>query len=496
MDRDSGAGAYSNFGMSVQREVVGAGVAAGGQLGPLHEQVVQQAGGAEAEPVGIEPVLPRRLVDQDQVADGVLGGADAAGRLDPDLAAVGRPEVPDGLQHDQPRGAAHVVQRDQLAGFQDDLEVRSCFDDLADGGDLVVDQLIVPGQEGAAVDDHVHLVGAGLDRVPGIGQLDLQAGTAAGERGGHAGHVDAGPLDLGRRQVSKVRVDADRGDLRRGRVGGIGAFGLGADGPHLARCVLALQRGQVDHRDGHVERPLLGRGLDRPAGERGRPGLRPDLVHPGQPVQELPQRGARSGPDVNWRAHRRLPPATILTYGRDHEVCHPSSPRGPAVPPCRPDPLLGRPRRRKFIARIANHRSGSRVLVTVRHWLLRRCIDYSRAKPWLGRAMDQGFPDGALPDDNRPGGPPTELQRRVAEGAEPRTILEELWQTMQARLYGYGCKRLPDTSQADDFVQKVFLKMQVNFARMIAREPVEAWIFTVARNEIADWYRERAKSDV
>ena len=102
--------------------------------------------------------------------------------------------------------------------------------------------------------------------------------------------------------------------------------------------------------------------------------------------------------------------------------------------------------------------------------------------------MDQGFTDGARPDDNRPSGSPTELQRRVAEGVAPRTILEELWQTM-LRLYGYGCKRLGDTSQADDFVQKVFLKMQVNFARMIAREPVEAWIFTVARNEIVDWYR-------
>ncbi|HJY69208.1 MAG TPA: sigma-70 family RNA polymerase sigma factor, partial [Streptosporangiaceae bacterium] len=105
--------------------------------------------------------------------------------------------------------------------------------------------------------------------------------------------------------------------------------------------------------------------------------------------------------------------------------------------------------------------------------------------------MDQDFPDGDFPS-----GSETELQRRVAEGAKPRTILEELWQTMQPRLYGYGCKRLGDTSQADDFVQKVFLKMQVNFARMIAREPVEAWIFTVARNEIVDWYRERAKSDV
>src|SRR3984885_11827338 len=170
--------------MSVQREVVGAGVTAGGQLGPLHQQVVQQAGGAEAEPVRIQPVLPRRLVDQDQVADGILGGADTAGRLDADLATVDGPEVPDGLQHDQgdrerggradlagrgldevgagqhgqPRGTPHVVQGDQLAGLQDDLEVGSaslaggaggCLDDLADGGDLVVDQLVVPGQEGA-----------------------------------------------------------------------------------------------------------------------------------------------------------------------------------------------------------------------------------------------------------------------------------------------------------------------------------------------------------
>src|SRR6266446_6425461 len=88
MARDSGAGAYSNLGISVQGEVVGTRVAAGRHLRALHEQVVQQAGGADAEPARIQPVLPRRLVDQDQVADGVLGGADAASRLDADLAAV------------------------------------------------------------------------------------------------------------------------------------------------------------------------------------------------------------------------------------------------------------------------------------------------------------------------------------------------------------------------------------------------------------------------
>src|SRR5208282_6725895 len=72
---------------SVQGEVVGTRVAAGRHLGPLHEQVVEQAGSADAEPLRIQPVLPRCLVDQNQVTDGVLGGADAAGGLDADLRA-------------------------------------------------------------------------------------------------------------------------------------------------------------------------------------------------------------------------------------------------------------------------------------------------------------------------------------------------------------------------------------------------------------------------
>src|ERR1700754_2876691 len=103
MARDSGAGAYSNFVMgaaaSVEREVVGACVAAGGDLLPLDEQVVQEAGGAEPEPVGVEPVVAHGLVDQDQVLDGVLAGPDAAGGLDADLAAGGLAEVADGLEH-------------------------------------------------------------------------------------------------------------------------------------------------------------------------------------------------------------------------------------------------------------------------------------------------------------------------------------------------------------------------------------------------------------
>src|ERR687894_1222779 len=112
MARDSGAGAYSkaagirrasgsrrSWSASVEREVVGPRVAAGGQLLALHQQVVEQRRGAEAEPVGVEPVLAAGLVHHHQVADRVLGRADAARRLDAHLAPGLGPEVAHRLEH-------------------------------------------------------------------------------------------------------------------------------------------------------------------------------------------------------------------------------------------------------------------------------------------------------------------------------------------------------------------------------------------------------------
>src|SRR3954467_3315606 len=102
MERDSGAGAYSKrLVMSVHAHVVGAAVVAGAELLPLQEEVVEQAGGAEAEPVGGQPVGAGRLVDQDEVLDRVLRRPDAAGGLDADLPAGAGAEVADRLEHDQ-----------------------------------------------------------------------------------------------------------------------------------------------------------------------------------------------------------------------------------------------------------------------------------------------------------------------------------------------------------------------------------------------------------
>src|SRR3982751_245277 len=102
MERDSGAGAYSKrLVMSVHAHVVGAAVVAGAELLPLQQEVVEEAGGAEAEPVGGEPVRTGGLVDQHQVLHRVLRRPDAAGGLESDLTAGGSAEVADRFEHHQ-----------------------------------------------------------------------------------------------------------------------------------------------------------------------------------------------------------------------------------------------------------------------------------------------------------------------------------------------------------------------------------------------------------
>ena len=103
--------------------------------------------------------------------------------------------------------------------------------------------------------------------------------------------------------------------------------------------------------------------------------------------------------------------------------------------------------------------------------------------------------DQSIPQPGFSGEPPrTELQRRVDGGEEPRAILDELYREWQAPLFVRACRSLGDARDAKDVVQEVFLKMYTNFDRMIAREPVRAWILTVANHELVDWNRRKKKS--
>src|SRR3954452_4037801 len=253
MERDSGAGAYSKTLVIclVHADVVGAGVVAGAELLALQEQVVEQARGAEAEPVGGEPVGAGGLVDQHEVLDRILRRPDAAGGLEADLAAGGGAEAADRLEHHQadrqrrsrgdlagggldevaagehgqPARPPHVVVGDELAGLQDDLEVRRSAG-LLHRDVLVEDVQVATGEERAAVDNHVDLVGAVGDGVPDVGELHRAAGAGAGGGGAQRRDADVGARQRPLRDVGEVAVDADRGDRRAGGVLRVGAARL------------------------------------------------------------------------------------------------------------------------------------------------------------------------------------------------------------------------------------------------------------------------------
>jgi DNA-directed RNA polymerase specialized sigma24 family protein len=120
----------------------------------------------------------------------------------------------------------------------------------------------------------------------------------------------------------------------------------------------------------------------------------------------------------------------------------------------------------------------------------RQSLDYPNAQAVLrGSRMDESTPLAGYSGER----PRTELQKRVDNGESPRSILEELYRRLQGRLFARVRKSMRNAADAEDVVANVFLKMQQHFDAMITREPVDGWIFKVAYNEIANFYRAQPK---
>ena len=106
-----------------------------------------------------------------------------------DLAGRGLDEVGAG-QHREPTRSAHVVEGSKFPGLEDDLEVRAAAD-LLDRHDLVEHPLVFAGEKGAAVDDHVNLIGACGNCVTRIEELDGEARASARKGSRNGSDMDA-----------------------------------------------------------------------------------------------------------------------------------------------------------------------------------------------------------------------------------------------------------------------------------------------------------------
>ncbi len=70
---------------------------------------------------------------------------------------------------------------------------------------------------------------------------------------------------------------------------------------------------------------------------------------------------------------------------------------------------------------------------------------------------------------------------------------EMLWKNLYGPLRGFILSRVRQESIADDVIQEVFLKIQLNIDRLRNPEKINQWLFQIARNAIIDHFRQNKR---
>lgn len=71
--------------------------------------------------------------------------------------------------------------------------------------------------------------------------------------------------------------------------------------------------------------------------------------------------------------------------------------------------------------------------------------------------------------------------------------IETLWNQMHSRLCLFICRRIPDGDDAEDILQDVFVRIHTHLDSVQSLDRLESWIYQIARNCIADYYRSRRR---
>ncbi|MDP2875484.1 MAG: RNA polymerase sigma factor SigZ [Holophaga sp.] len=72
-----------------------------------------------------------------------------------------------------------------------------------------------------------------------------------------------------------------------------------------------------------------------------------------------------------------------------------------------------------------------------------------------------------------------------------RQKLEMIWQAHRGELKSFILKRVRSPAEAEDILHDVFLKMLTSLASVQRVDHLRAWLFTVARNAVTDYFRSK-----
>ena len=66
------------------------------------------------------------------------------------------------------------------------------------------------------------------------------------------------------------------------------------------------------------------------------------------------------------------------------------------------------------------------------------------------------------------------------------------WSKLDVRLRDFVARRIPDRVAVDDLTQEILVRLYTHYGRLREQERLDAWAYQVARNAIADYWRDRA----
>ena len=75
---------------------------------------------------------------------------------------------------------------------------------------------------------------------------------------------------------------------------------------------------------------------------------------------------------------------------------------------------------------------------------------------------------------------------------EAPTMAADVWHALSGELRSFLRGRVPNSSDADDILQDVFVKIVEKIGSLRDDTRIESWVYQVARNAVADFYRRKA----
>jgi RNA polymerase sigma-70 factor (ECF subfamily) len=73
--------------------------------------------------------------------------------------------------------------------------------------------------------------------------------------------------------------------------------------------------------------------------------------------------------------------------------------------------------------------------------------------------------------------------------------VESIWEGFASQLRGFIRSRIRDHEAAEDVLQEVFVKIHRSLPTLRAGERLEAWVWRITRNAIADYFRRQRPSE-